>query len=97
MLLDLKTVDESVGLPLAQSGSQGVDHGHVGAQEAEVLCQLYQRLGTTLLPKLRGEFAFVIYDSKTVGGPPLAFTPPPAPSSGAPAAWLWGHRAPGTL
>ena len=36
------------------------------AQEAEVLCVLYQRLGTTLLPKLRGEFAFVIYDSKTV-------------------------------
>jgi hypothetical protein len=38
------------------------------AQEAEVLCVLYQRLGTTLLPKLRGEFAFVIYDSKTVSG-----------------------------
>ena len=36
------------------------------AQEAEVLCALYKRLGTTLLPKLRGEFAFVIYDSKTV-------------------------------
>jgi len=36
------------------------------AQEAEVLCLLYARLGTTLLPKLRGEFAFVIYDAKTV-------------------------------
>lgn len=32
-----------------------------------MLCMLYLRLGTTLLPKLRGEFAFVIYDAKTVG------------------------------
>lgn len=37
-----------------------------GMQEAEVLCMLYARLGTTMLPKLRGEFAFVIFDSRTV-------------------------------
>ena len=36
-------------------------------QDAEVLLILYERLGTTLLPKLRGEFAFCIFDSKTVG------------------------------
>lgn len=33
---------------------------------------LYERLGTTLLPKLRGEFAFCVFDSKTVGGFVLA-------------------------
>ena len=35
-------------------------------QDAEVLLILYDRLGTTLLPKLRGEFAFCVFDSRTV-------------------------------
>ncbi len=31
-----------------------------------MLLILYERLGTTLLPKLRGEFAFCVFDSRTV-------------------------------
>jgi hypothetical protein len=38
-----------------------------GLQEAALLCALYAKLGTTVLPKLRGEYAFVVFDSRTVG------------------------------
>ena len=31
-----------------------------------MLCMLYMRLGTTLLTKLRGAFAFCVFDAKTV-------------------------------
>ena len=34
--------------------------------EAELVCHLYKTFGTKALPKLRGKFAFVCYDSKSV-------------------------------
>ncbi|KAK9844087.1 hypothetical protein WJX81_004254 [Elliptochloris bilobata] len=34
--------------------------------EAEVLCHLYVQLGTDLLTKLKGDFAFVLYNAKLV-------------------------------
>ncbi|CAD7704418.1 unnamed protein product [Ostreobium quekettii] len=35
-------------------------------RDAALLCRLYQRLGTDMLAKLRGRFAFCLYDSSTV-------------------------------
>ena len=35
-------------------------------QAAEVVCELYATLGTSFLPKLKGDFAFVCFDSKKV-------------------------------
>lgn len=35
-------------------------------KEAEVLCHLYAQLGTDLLTKLKGDFAFVLYNAKLV-------------------------------
>lgn len=35
-------------------------------QAAEVVCELYATLGTSFLPKLKGEFAFVCFDSQKV-------------------------------
>jgi len=35
-------------------------------QEAAVLCHMYAQLGTDLLAKLKGDFAFVLYDAKLV-------------------------------
>lgn len=34
--------------------------------EAELVCHLYKTFGTKALPKLRGKFAFVVFDSKSV-------------------------------
>lgn len=34
--------------------------------EADLMCRLFQACGTSMLPKLKGEFAFVIFDAKTV-------------------------------
>jgi len=34
--------------------------------EAELVCHLYKTFGTKALPKLRGRFAFVVFDSKSV-------------------------------
>ena len=38
-------------------------------QAAEVLCELYATLGTSFLPKLKGDFAFVCFDSQKVRQP----------------------------
>ena len=38
----------------------------VARKEAEVLCHLYAQLGTDLLTKLKGDFAFVLYNAKLV-------------------------------
>ena len=35
-------------------------------QAAEVVCELYATLGTSFLPKLKGDFAFVCFDSQKV-------------------------------
>lgn len=35
-------------------------------EEAELLCRMFRGLGISMLPKLKGEFAFVIFDAKTV-------------------------------
>ena len=35
-------------------------------QDAQVICELYQTLGTAFLTKLKGDFAFVCYDSRKV-------------------------------
>lgn len=35
-------------------------------QAAEVVCELYQTLGTSFLPKLKGDFAFLCFDSQKV-------------------------------
>ncbi|KAK9829562.1 hypothetical protein WJX72_006511 [[Myrmecia] bisecta] len=45
-----------------------LDHIKTAApiQEAELICELYLELGASLVPKLRGSFSFVCYDSKLV-------------------------------
>ena len=35
-------------------------------QAAQVICELYKTLGTAFLTKLKGDFAFVCYDSRKV-------------------------------
>ncbi|GMH43256.1 hypothetical protein BSKO_11178 [Bryopsis sp. KO-2023] len=35
-------------------------------RDSALLCKLYERLGTGMLPKLRGDFSFCLYDSSTV-------------------------------
>ena len=38
----------------------------VCVQAAEVICELYGTLGTSFLPKLKGDFAFLCFDSQKV-------------------------------
>ena len=44
-----------------------VSHCLIAIQAAEVVCELYLTLGTSFLPKLKGDFAFVCFDSHKVG------------------------------
>ena len=53
------------------SRSPGPVSAERAVSEAELLCRMYRASGTALLPKLRGHFAFVIFDAKLVRRTPF--------------------------
>lgn len=55
---------EEVGLP--RNVSLETIRQTTPIRDAAVLCKLYSRIGTSMLTKLRGRFAFCLYDSDTV-------------------------------
>jgi hypothetical protein len=46
-------------------------------QEAELICRMFEELGTNLLTKLEGRYSFCLYDAKLVR--PLATCAPREP------------------
>lgn len=69
--VDTRRTNSKDDLEAAAVLSEGNGESHLSAacqhlSEADVIMKLYHQMGTTMLPILRGEFSFCVFDSETV-------------------------------